>query len=484
MPLNSRQPSVKPGDAIEAQKADDYNARNAEIERRGLLSVAGQLVATEGSSRSVGGPVEAGFWARLSRNANPYAFSAVLPDGSGGWLVDTGGYAGKATSGELSAYEVNAVAGLNGKVAWLVRGAPGDFRFQWIERGKTPPCPTGTACIGFGPRCAAEDTQSMPPIANPSITMSFSPTDPAGTPVLTTCSLTSCCLTHAGPGTIDWSFTSDNYLPQSGTFAVTGCGNGGGPFVYVYPNKFKVMVTGCNIARDGTDVTVEVSGPISGSCTPTAIDDPDYGHILYCEIDVDAPLTSAPTITVTADRYKKLAQSGATKCRTIITMQADDDYFCCDPTGTGTCKPIKKTCTLSTPLGDIPIDFGGGAPYSITAVVDAVPETVSYLGIVGCSNRTSVPSMLPVTFHLIAFSCGASGFVGTFLYSGCNRAGNSGPASCSDVIAVEDPGLDADIPGVYTFRLDGHCPPGVIGTFHSECGPNRYLSGDYTLTEA
>jgi hypothetical protein len=64
--------------------------------------------------------------ARLSGSTSPYSWAEVYPDPDApGWLTHPAGRGGAA-----NAHEVNAVAGLGGRVAELRPGGPGDWRFQ------------------------------------------------------------------------------------------------------------------------------------------------------------------------------------------------------------------------------------------------------------------------------------------------------------------------------------------------------------------
>lgn len=355
-----------------------------------------------------------------------------------------------------------------------------------------PPCDHGRACVTFIPKCSPLiATGTMPAIENPEVTISFTPDDEDGDTAEATCSSFTCCVDHVGVGTVAWTFASSNYLPQSGSFRVPECGRVN-TNVGVYPNTLKVCVFGCNIARDGTEVTISLSG--SGDCTPTFVHDPIYGDILCCDI----PVTTAPpagTLTVTADRYKKLSQFGASDCRIMIVMGPADGYFCCDPTGSGLCKPVSNDLILSTPLGDIPFTFGS-LPASITATVLALPMVATSVGsapacgVYSYLNREDKAVDRAVTFYLINFSCGADGWAGTFAYTGCDTPDLGaclGPGRSNSAIAQADeclPFLSESLTGIYTFHLSGACPPGIVGGFLSEGCPNRYLSGAFVLTEA
>lgn len=168
MPNNPFRPHVKPGDdPARSLSAAEYNRRNAEIEELARLSVA--AASGEGSAggsfglqvfytpagRSLGTTSSRGFYARLANgpagNSNPYGFAEVIPDGQGGWVTVPGGMVGKGQSAtdssDLSAYEVNGVKNLAGRVIHIRPGAPGDYRGQWVAKatsGGTTPPPTVT----------------------------------------------------------------------------------------------------------------------------------------------------------------------------------------------------------------------------------------------------------------------------------------------------------------------------------------------------
>lgn len=342
--------------------------------------------------------------------------------------------------------------------------------------GGTTVCGSGVVGVSFNPVCSAA-------ISGGSLSVTYTPDD--GTAPTTSSgsgTIRSVATTHV-PGVFSYTFTSTNYLTSSGSFPVTTC-NPGVTSITAYPNTYQVCVRGCNIVTDGTSVTVTASGSVSGSCSPTAT---TVGGIpsLCCTFSVSSPVTVAPTISVTAARYQVASTSSTASCQTIVTMIAATGYFCCDPTGTGTCPPIKTSLSLSTPLGTYTFTLGAAGSPAITATVLSIPPAlVGGVLQAGCGapGGTPAPTSNAVTFFLTAFTCSSGGFGGTISYTGCTYPTN-GPCSTDVVAQADDHCCQNTITGQYQFSLSGTCPPGQLGTFASEVCHNRYLSGGYTLTE-
>jgi len=138
-------PNVRPGDPSTAITAAQYNARNAEIERRARLVVGGGLRLSDGSGgRALGLDRPAAFWARLYGDETPYGFAEVASNPDGTVAPMEGGFQGFAPEGGPVAHEVNGVANLDQMVGWLVPDSQGDWRFQHLAAGAgggpRPPC--------------------------------------------------------------------------------------------------------------------------------------------------------------------------------------------------------------------------------------------------------------------------------------------------------------------------------------------------------
>jgi hypothetical protein len=130
---------IRAGDPVDRMRAADWNRLVEELECLGNLTVTAPLRLQEGpGGRALTLVAPPGFYARLGGGASPYSFSEVYPALDGTFPTLTDGRAGTA-----NAHEVNAVAGLNSKVEWLIPGALGDWRFQHVARGTTGP----TGCI-------------------------------------------------------------------------------------------------------------------------------------------------------------------------------------------------------------------------------------------------------------------------------------------------------------------------------------------------
>ena len=134
---------VNSGDPSSAVTEAGWNARADRIDAAGNLVVGDGIGLSSGTGQRLSISPPVGFWAKLSNgpqgNQNPYGFAEMQPNLDGTFSPRLGGFTGKGKFAtdptDLSAYEVNNITGLAGKLLWLVPGAYGDFRGQYIAKG-------------------------------------------------------------------------------------------------------------------------------------------------------------------------------------------------------------------------------------------------------------------------------------------------------------------------------------------------------------
>jgi hypothetical protein len=129
MALKYRAADWRAGLPVESFTADEYRQLVAEIDRRHRLHVAAPLSLP--AERTIALDLVDGFMATLSGSSSPYSFQEVYGKTGGTW-------ADRVRTGTGNAYEVNSIANLGGKTAWLEPGFPGDYRFQWVAGPSTP----------------------------------------------------------------------------------------------------------------------------------------------------------------------------------------------------------------------------------------------------------------------------------------------------------------------------------------------------------
>lgn len=140
---------LQPGDAFgyrDGQGAQRVGERSAEWLNGVQDAVRRNSPALPGLSQYglVSGTQRRPIMGRLIGSASPYSWVEVYPDpDSFGWIDHLANRGGTS-----NAYEVNNVAGLDGKIAELRPGAPGDYRFQYARWGGSPDYPS-PCCDGF-----------------------------------------------------------------------------------------------------------------------------------------------------------------------------------------------------------------------------------------------------------------------------------------------------------------------------------------------
>ena len=122
---------VRPGMPLASFTAEDYRSVLKAVREAREPKVAAPLEFV-GDRITLARPE--GFYATLSGSSSPYSFTEKYGTANGGWAT-------RVRTGTTNAYEVNGVAGLDTKVAFLRPGAPGDYRFQWVTDG-------GGGCAG------------------------------------------------------------------------------------------------------------------------------------------------------------------------------------------------------------------------------------------------------------------------------------------------------------------------------------------------
>lgn len=118
----------KPGEPITHLTAETYNAITGAIEARRNLVVSAPLEKHGSGPDVIAVSHPEGFYARLSGSTSPYSFTEKYGTTGGGWST-------MVRTGTTNAYEVNGVASLNNKYAWLEPGYAGDYRFQHVVNG-------------------------------------------------------------------------------------------------------------------------------------------------------------------------------------------------------------------------------------------------------------------------------------------------------------------------------------------------------------
>jgi hypothetical protein len=193
--IGRKLPHQTPGRPIAARTINRFAQLVEDLTR-------GQTLAGSGIGLDRRGRRERGFYARLSGTTSPYSFAEVYGQMSGSSLTWVTRPRGRTGTG--AAYEDNAVAGLDNKVAWIepALGAAGVWRFYFNRKGPPPPCASGRICVTVngGGGCFTD------PIAGVAITI----TDNASPPnVIATGS------TSGTPA----QFCAD--IPTAGTYHVT-----------------------------------------------------------------------------------------------------------------------------------------------------------------------------------------------------------------------------------------------------------------------
>lgn len=323
------------------------------------------------------------------------------------------------------------------------------------------PCSSSTVCLSFVPACA-------PAISGGSLTMTYSPDD-GSTPATFTGASNFHCLTQSKvPGTLTWSWSSTNYLPDSGSQHITTCS----PATIsrtVSPNTYKLTAIGCNIGSDGTTITLTASGGISGTCTATG-----SAGTVSCTIAATAPVTTPVTITIVATRYMTVGSTTWNACGATQNIGAATGYTCCSPLSN--CIPIKDSRILHCPLGDFPYSqFAGGSASTFTAIVNVTAAP----GPAGLQDCLHPAAGTPVSF---LFSVNCAGTSVTVTYNGCNGTF----VNCDNNVLGEELQLGytgSASTGIFCYLLTPACPPGTIGTAGGPQHPHRYAIGGCSIDE-
>ncbi len=134
------------GQAVDEFTAEDYWDILTRIEKRKRLTVTPPLIQINDKPMTIDLAKPERFYAILSGSTSPYSFAEKTAAPSGAWTT-------RVRTGTSNAYEVNGVAGLGGKAAWLRPGSPGDYRFQMVQVGTSTGGGTGSlpGCICSAP---------------------------------------------------------------------------------------------------------------------------------------------------------------------------------------------------------------------------------------------------------------------------------------------------------------------------------------------
>ena len=128
---------IRPGMPLASFTAEDYRSVLKAVREAKEPKLAAPLEFV-GDRITLARPE--GFWATLSGSSSPYSFTEKYGTANGGWAT-------RVRTGTTNAYEVNGVADLDTKVAFLRPGAPGDYRFQWITDGDGGVDPPPITCL-------------------------------------------------------------------------------------------------------------------------------------------------------------------------------------------------------------------------------------------------------------------------------------------------------------------------------------------------
>jgi len=307
------------------------NQTFGEVYRQGKVTAEPPLevVPTAGglSIRMVNG----GFWAELTSGGGPYGWREVMPDGTGGFTVLTGGRSGTTTSNP--AYEINQTNPALGTVVWLSPGVGTEYLFDescgCTGNGLCIDVVTASACgnsgaltyttkslhflggllVAIADTDCSTGTNSTTGLTT-SVCVGVAVTCDNGTPALT---LDNLHFTNGLLTSIDYDVDSSVCGSGSGTGTGTGGGgsggvaslgstNSGGSLVssisltgVTFPANSEVVIIagGCN-GSDAPIISITVNGSSISGANGGTLSGPVYGRIV---LGYFGPTSGTGTIT-------------------------------------------------------------------------------------------------------------------------------------------------------------------------------------------